>query len=167
MYTTYMNENTSSNPFIYVVLNGELNMSPGKAAAQTAHAVAMLDSMSLNDFTSSVKRTVIVLEAKNAAQIENLQEYLSQHQVDSDYYIDEGYNEVDAFSTTALAAYVGEFSYLKDIFSSFPLFPAEKGVDTKIKEAYTTLDRVLVRDRHVKNVVKRLKSLYIDIAHYE
>lgn len=142
-------------------------MSPGKAAAQTAHAVAMLDRMSVKEFRSSVKRTVIVLEAKNAAQIENLQDYLSQHQVDSDYYIDEGYNEVDAFSTTALAAYVGESSDLKDIFKSFPMFPSVKGLDTDIREAYLTIDKVMTEDRHTKNVLKRLKSLYSRGVSYE
>lgn len=119
-----MNEDNKSrsSPFIYVVLNGELKMSPGKAAAQTAHAVAMLQQRSLDDFVSSNSRTVIVLEATNSEQIKNLNKYLEREDVDSDYYIDEGYNEVGAYSVTALAAYVGESEKLRNIFISLPLY---------------------------------------------
>ena len=53
------------NPIIYIVLNGELKMSPGKAAAQAVHSVMMLNN---NYFASNYKRTVVVLEAKNAEQ---------------------------------------------------------------------------------------------------
>ena len=64
-----------TNPILYVILNKELNMSAGKAAAQTAHAVAMLGNFN-NAFIDFNKRTVIVLEAENEAQIRNLNEYL-------------------------------------------------------------------------------------------
>lgn len=119
-----------NNPIIYIVLNGELKMSPGKAAAQAVHAAMMLSANTHGEFVSDYKRTVIVLEAKNAEQLKNLYEYLDEAEIDADYYIDEGKNEVDAFSATALAA--GPFYYglegeeQRKIFEDLPLFGFKK-----------------------------------------
>ena len=114
------------NPRIYVVLNGELNMSPGKAAAQAVHSVMLLNGNSKQDFVSNYLRTVIVVEAKNAEQIKNLATYLDEAGIDTDYYIDEGVNEVDAYSVTALAAFVGDNEEDYNKFESFPLYSGEK-----------------------------------------
>ena len=114
------------NPRIYVVLNGELKMSPGKAAAQAAHAVMLLNGNSKENFVSDYLRTVIVVEAKNSEQIKNLAIYLDEADIDTDYYIDEGANEVDAYSVTALAAFVGDNEEDYKKFESFPLFSGEK-----------------------------------------
>lgn len=112
------------NPIIYIVLNGKLKMSPGKAAAQAVHAAMMLNERSMDDFMSDFKRTVVVLEAKNSEQIKNLHSYLYDTNIDCDYYIDEGVNEVDAYSVTALA--VGPIAYedveARSILAGFPLF---------------------------------------------
>ena len=104
------------NPIMYVVLNGELKMSPGKAAAQAVHSAMLLNGNSKSDFLSDYRRTVIVLEAKNAMQLQNLAIYLDGADIDSDYYIDEGVNEVDAYSITALAAFVGDNEELRQVF---------------------------------------------------
>lgn len=116
------------NPILYIILNGELKMSPGKAAAQAVHASMMLNGNSKSDFMSDYKRTVIVLEAKNAEQIKNLYNYLDADEIlDADYYIDEGRNEVDAYSVTALA--IGPIAYddieKREMFEAFPLFHGE------------------------------------------
>lgn len=153
-----------NNPIIYIILNGELEMSPGKAASQAAHAVMMLDNKSLEDFISNYKRTVIVLEAKNSEQIRNLYVYLGDTELNNDYYIDEGKNEVDAYSITALA--VGPIAYddkeNREIFESFPLFTGtNESVITrrylesqleKYKESLYYGDRV----RKIKKVLKFL-----------
>lgn len=110
------------NPVIYVLLNGELKMSPGKAAAQAVHATMLLDADSKGNFLSDYKRTVVVLEAKNSEQMKNLFTYLDDAEIDCDYYIDEGKNEVDAYSITALAAFVGDNEELRELFESFPLY---------------------------------------------
>lgn len=112
------------NPILYIVLNGELNMSAGKASAQAVHAAMMLQNNFGGNFTGSYKRTVVVLEAKNSEQIKNLHEYLRVAEVFSDYYIDEGKNEVDAYSITALAVepIAHDDKELREIFESFPLF---------------------------------------------
>ena len=116
------------NPIIYILLNGELKMSPGKAAAQAVHASMLLNSRSREDFTSDYKRTVIILEAKNSEQIKNLYSYLDEVEVDCDYYIDEGKNEVDAYSATALAIGPIEYDDIKsrEMLSAFPLFGKRK-----------------------------------------
>jgi peptidyl-tRNA hydrolase len=111
-----------NNPVIYIVINGELKMSPGKAAAQAVHASMTLGINSVAEFATQQKRTVIVLEAKNAEQIKNLQEYLDISDIDADYYIDEGVNEVDAYSVTALAAFVGDNEELRKMFEGFSLY---------------------------------------------
>lgn len=113
------------NPFIYIVINGELNMSAGKAAAQAVHAAAMLSG--IHTFSSEIKRTVIVLEAKNTQQLMNLRGYLSAMNIPSEYYIDEGVNEVGAYSVTALAVGPIEADDLekREILAPFPLFPAK------------------------------------------
>lgn len=112
------------NPILYIILNGELKMSPGKACSQCVHAAMMLNGNSKSDFMSDYKRTVIILEAKNASQIKNIYNYLDDIEIDVDYYIDEGKNEVDAYSVTALA--VGPIAYddieKREMFESFPLF---------------------------------------------
>lgn len=122
------------NPIIYIVLNGELKMSPGKAAAQAVHAVLMLNANTKDDFVESYKRTVIVLEAKNGEQIKNLGEYLDEADIDYDWYVDEGVNEVDPYSVTALAAGVIDHDDVerREIFAGFPLYDGHirvKGVN--------------------------------------
>lgn len=135
------------NPIIYVVLNGELKMSPGKAAAQAVHSAMLLNSNSKYDFMSDFRRTVIVLEAKNAMQIQNLAVYLDQADIDSDFYIDEGVNEVDAYSITALSAFVGDNEELRQVFEAFPLYNGHvtvKHVDTALGIDVGAKDKIVI-----------------------
>lgn len=120
-----------ANPVLYVVLNGELNMSAGKAAAQAVHAVTTMienGSTSFRFRDKSYKRTVIVLEAQNSEQIGNLWEYLVEANVSSDYYIDEGHNEVAPYTITALAVEPidSDNTELREIFSALPLYGNKK-----------------------------------------
>lgn len=115
---------------LYVLINGELKMSPGKVAAQVAHAVSGLsyNNSAFEDFASANRRTVIVLEAKNRNQIMDLQDYLDAVGIDSCVYIDEGYNEIDPYSATALAVepfFINKEEY-REIFRGFPLYPAKR-----------------------------------------
>lgn len=116
------------NPLVYVVLNGELRMSAGKAAAQSVQAVTMLKGAV--KFGKRVKRTVIVLEAKNTQQLLSLNKYLEKLGVDSNYYIDEGVNEVDPYSVTALAVgpiHVDDLN-TRGVLGAFPLYPRKRGL---------------------------------------
>ena len=103
-------------------------MSAGKAAAQAVHASLMLSCNAHGDFLNDYKRTVVVLEAKNSDQLKNLYSYLDDTDIESNYYIDEGKNEVDAYSATALVA--GPIAYedeeKRNIFADFPLFGFKK-----------------------------------------
>lgn len=131
------------NPILYVILNKELNMSAGKASAQAVHAAMMLEGNYSWLFSSAYKRTVVVLEAENSDQIRSLWEYLKTAGIFSDYYIDEGFNEVGPYSVTALAvepiAYDDEEK--RSIFRPFSLFnanPYESALDglTRISHSY-------------------------------
>lgn len=116
-------------PVLYILLNGELNMSPGKAAAQTAHAVAALHSQyGIDDFMDEHRRTVIVLEAENEQQLKNLETYLYQAEIRVATYIDEGVNEVSPYSVTALAAgpIAIDDEETRAIFGPFPLYGNNK-----------------------------------------
>lgn len=128
------------NPIIYVILNKELNMSAGKAAAQTAHAVAMIQDK-LPAFLDHNKRTVIVLEADNQQQITNLWEYLDNEGLTSEYYIDEGANEVAPFSITAMAVepIAAGDEERREIFSGFSLYGGPSNVE---EQAYQYLKQV-------------------------
>lgn len=116
------------NPIVYVVINGELKMSAGKAAAQAVHAAAMLKGINTK-FGKHVERTVIVLEAHNAQQILALHRYLNDAKVPNNYYIDEGHNEVLPFSITALA--VGPIAAddpAREALRMFHLYPRKRGL---------------------------------------
>lgn len=87
----------------YVVINKDLKMSAGKAMAQVAHAVSLASKpKDLRAYKNAKQRTVIVLEA-TSMQIENLWEYLCDRDIDSEYVIDEGVNEIPTMTITALA----------------------------------------------------------------
>lgn len=117
-------------PILYVILNGKLNMSPGKAAAQAVHAVMGLDNKERTKFMGNYRRTVVVLEAKGREQLDGIADYLSDAGIDYHYYIDEGVNEVDAFSLTALAVEVmdTEDTDKREIFADLPLYGKQSPV---------------------------------------
>jgi len=147
------------NPIIYIILNGELKMSPGKACSQSVHASMMLNANSKSDFLSDKKRTVIILEAKSTEQIKNLFIYLDDDDIDCDYYVDEGKNEVDAYSVTALA--VGPIAYddteKREMFEAFPLFHGE--FDRDVCKRY--LERMISHYMHCLDgsIVKKIKKV--------
>lgn len=99
-------------------------MSPGKAASQAVHAAMLLRDGFGGSFTQSYRRTVVVLEAEDAQQIMNLSEYLGTAGLSSQYYIDEGANEVAAYSITALAVepFESKNKRLREIFEKFKLY---------------------------------------------
>lgn len=91
-------------PVIYVVVNKSLDMTPGKIAAQVGHAVAQcMAEFGKPYWTAHHQRWLIVLEAENKEQIDNLHQYLYDRGVTRvERVIDEGVNEITPFSTTAL-----------------------------------------------------------------
>lgn len=117
------------NPIIYVFLNKELHMSVGKASAQTAHAVAMSlielnSSLYKAKWVASPQRTVIVLEARNEAHMRSIKDYLSERDIPTSMIIDEGVNEIDPHTPTALATRImnKDADKTKLALSSFKLY---------------------------------------------
>ena len=124
-------------PVIYVLINDSLNMSAGKVAAQTAHAMGTLAKFhGIHKFGDATKRTVIVLAAKNQLQMDNLDQYLFELGISTGSYIDEGVNEVDSYTVTAMA--VGPFEWddweKRKIFKSFELYGKKKTLWQKISK---------------------------------
>lgn len=146
----------SKNPTIYIILNGELNMSPGKAAAQAVHAAMMLQNH-VNTFANSYKRTIIVLEAKNADQIRNLEEYCNAANIEAEYYIDEGVNEVDAYSITALAIAPidSDNEEKRAIFEAFPLYPYDEYAEDGEYNQPSPLSSLQYEVRQLKTVIQQ------------
>jgi peptidyl-tRNA hydrolase len=129
------------NPVLYVILNGSLNMSAGKAAAQAVHAAMMLspdDLLPFNGQDKPYKRTVIILEARDQDQLHGISDYLFEANINHEYYVDEGVNEVDAFSLTALAvAPIDHDDYEKrEIFAALPTYPTYRGESDKEVKTY-------------------------------
>ena len=116
-----------NNPVVYVFLNKSLHMSTGKAAAQATHA-AMQVSRVVENFSAFwndvALRTVIVLEARDENHMRAIQDYLFERGFDTHRIIDEGVNEIDPHTITALATEILEKDD-EDVvktFSSFSLY---------------------------------------------
>jgi len=91
------------NTIQYVVVNTDLEMSAGKAAAQVAHAVNLVSkNEDVKAYNKALQRTVIVL-AGTADQIRNLGLYLHERKMRAEYVVDEGVNEIPTMTITALA----------------------------------------------------------------
>lgn len=91
------------NTIQYIVINNDLEMTPGKAAAQVAHAVSLVSKpKDIKAYNKAKQRTVIVL-AGTADQIKNLGLYLYERGIKAEYVVDEGVNEIPTMTVTALA----------------------------------------------------------------
>lgn len=119
----------SNNPILYVVLNGELDMSPGKAAAQAVHAAMLLEGNYQGLFVSAYKRTVVVLEAKDGETLKNLMEYMQGADIFGAYYVDERSEKGEPYQITALAVepIACDDKEKRLVFKDFPLFGSVHG----------------------------------------
>lgn len=101
-----MNTNAHE-PYIYVIINKSLNMSPGKVASQAAHAAALTitnhETEDVELWANTFHKGIIVLEARDENHLRSIKDFLRQRNVNSDLVIDEGSSEVPSFSVTALA----------------------------------------------------------------
>lgn len=154
----------SINPVLYVILNGSLNMSPGKAAAQAVHAAMMLPEDARSEFTGDdrpYKRTVIVLEAKDGVQMDNIVDYVDNAGLKCEYYIDEGKNEVDAFSFTAMAVETIDENdeEAREIFSALPLYGKIPEIDE-----YDDDEEQYDKDRAFNNLSNKISQLVYELS---
>jgi peptidyl-tRNA hydrolase len=116
------------NPVVYIFLNKSLGMSVGKAAAQASHAAMFAGMQSSQHMQSlwatSPHKTIIVLEARNEEHIRNIETYLDQRGFSANMIVDEGVNEIDPHTITALSSQIldKDNDDVKLTFSSFDLY---------------------------------------------
>lgn len=131
-------------PVLYVVVNRNLSMSPGKLAAQVAHAtvgaICHTSSEMLDTWETSAQRWAIILEAQDEVHLGALSFYLDERGYGHYLVCDEGANEVRPFSYTALGVPIVDKDdpEVKAIFGLLPLHQgAPQPVD--LKTAYNTV----------------------------
>ena len=117
-----------NNPIIYIFLNKSLHMSSEKCSAQVAHSVALSlcneYKQYLDSWKKSIHKTIIVLEARDDNHLINIESYLKERDFRVYKQVDEGVNEIDAHSFTALATSILEKDDENVIkaFSTFNLY---------------------------------------------
>ncbi len=115
-------------PVVYIFVNQGLHMTTGKAAAQAAHAIAIAfarsDKTVLDLWNESVHRTILVMKARDAEHLKNMQQYLKERNIRTHLVIDEGVNEIDPHVPTALATDIldRDDAVAKQTLSSFELY---------------------------------------------
>jgi peptidyl-tRNA hydrolase len=112
-------------PTVYIFMNKGLGMSPGKLAAQSAHAmrnvtteIEKLDKYRTKPFT------ILIMEARDQQHLENITSYLYKMGVKSGLYYDEGVNETEPDVVTALATQVvdKDLPEVQELFGHFKLY---------------------------------------------
>ena len=127
------------NPIVYIFANKGLKMSPGKLASQVAHAVIIMSSneeqSELKLWKSTPHKTIIVLEARDENHIRNIRQYLLVRGYNTYDVIDEGVNEIDKHTITALSTEILEKDNEDVIktFSSFDLYTETIKINMEIK----------------------------------
>lgn len=120
-------ENTK-NPIIYIFLNKSLGMSVGKASAQAAHAAVFSAISSQSNDTQlwqvNAHKTIIVLEARDESHMRNISTYLKQRGIYMNMIVDEGVNEIDPHTITALSSEILDKNdeNVSASFSTFKLY---------------------------------------------
>lgn len=117
-------------PTMYIVVNRGLGMSPGKLAAQAAHAaveayrITPAGSNLLRLWYRSGHYKKIVLLGKNEGHMRNIYDYLTDRDIACVKIIDEGRTEIDSLSLTALGCELVDKSdpHIAGTFSAFELY---------------------------------------------
>jgi PTH2 family peptidyl-tRNA hydrolase len=114
---------------MYLILNKGAKMSTGKAAAQAAHAaveayIATPESNLKRVWHRGGHYTKIVLEAKDADELQTMRDYIHDRGFGSVKIIDEGRTEVDPFTFTALGCCIvdKDDAHTAATFGSFKLY---------------------------------------------
>lgn len=129
-------------PARYIFINRGLGMSPGKIAAQAAHAetLAMYDIMAVEtekkrggpelfrEWYDSGHYAKLVMLAEDTEQLYSIERYLNERGYTTFLVIDEGRTEIRPFSPTALAVELvdRDDELVKSHFESFRTYKPEK-----------------------------------------
>lgn len=103
-------------------------MSVGKAAAQAAHAAvfaaAQSDESKQQLWRVSPHKTIIVLEARDEEHLRSISTYIEQRGFTSNMIVDEGVNEIDPHTITALSTEILDKNQeqVSLTFSTFKLY---------------------------------------------
>lgn len=123
------------NPVMYLFVNKGLNMSPGKMAAQAAHAACLAQLGSDEDLLDAWYKygfyTKLVMEARDEDHLRNIETYLKERGIKTCMIIDEGRTEIKKHSITALGCVVVDKNEKGEIFKEFDLFKPELTVSIK------------------------------------
>lgn len=119
-------------PVMYIFANKEANMSPGKLAAQVAHAACLAQRGSkkelVDDWYEFGFYTKVILEARDAEHIRTIEKYLKSRSMKTFMVIDEGYTELPKHTITALGVEVIDKKVFGPVFKSFSLFKPELNI---------------------------------------
>jgi PTH2 family peptidyl-tRNA hydrolase len=129
-------ENTKTKPYMYLFVNKGLGMSPGKMAAQVAHAAVesyiISDVKLRNDWRLPEKHYVkLVMEARNSEHLENIQKYLEDRNIKTIRIIDEGLTEIEPHQFTALGVEIVDKNIVGKTFDTFNLYKPEINIKVR------------------------------------
>jgi len=128
-------ETIKPNPVMYIFVNKSLGMSPGKMAAQVAHAAVKASDGSTTPLRNAWNEygfyTKLVMEARDANHLETIQKYLKERSITSWLIIDEGRTEIKKHTPTALGIEIIDKDSLGEIFKSFDLYKPELTITVK------------------------------------
>jgi PTH2 family peptidyl-tRNA hydrolase len=128
-------ETPKPNPVMYIFVNKSLNMSPGKMAAQVAHAAVVSSDRSNPDMRKAWNEygfyTKLVMEARDSEHLETIMKYLAERKINSWIIIDEGRTEIKKHALTALGVEIIDKNPLGEIFKSFDLYKPELTITVK------------------------------------
>jgi PTH2 family peptidyl-tRNA hydrolase len=131
-------ETIKPNPVMYIFVNKSLGMSPGKMAAQVAHAAVKASDGSCGSMRDAWNEygfyTKLVMQARNAEHLKNIQRYLQERSIVSWLIIDEGRTEIEKHTPTALGVEIIDKDAKGEIFKSFDLYKPELTVTVKWNE---------------------------------
>ena len=123
------------NPVMYLFVNKDLGMSPGKLAAQVAHAACLAQRGSKPELIESWYEfgfyTKLVMEARDAEHVKIIERYLNERKIKTFIVIDEGRTEIKKHSITALGCEVVNKNIMGPIFKEFDLFKPELTIKVK------------------------------------
>jgi PTH2 family peptidyl-tRNA hydrolase len=128
-------ETIKPNPVMYIFANKSINMSPGKMAAQVAHAAVKASDGSTESIRNAWNEygfyTKLVMQARNAEHLKNIQQYLKERGITSWLIIDEGRTEIEKHTPTALGVEIIDKDTKGEIFKSFDLYKPELTITVK------------------------------------
>jgi PTH2 family peptidyl-tRNA hydrolase len=113
------------NAVMYIFANRGLKMSPGKLAAQVAHAAVeafkISDPRMVTKWYQGGHHTKIILGCEDEIQMANIEKYLTERDFKTVQIIDEGRTEVRPFSRTALGVAIvdKDNAHTAESFSEF------------------------------------------------